>query len=116
MPNNNLYLNKPLEEQINNLCRILYESELISEALRLIPSLELPNWYLGAGCISQTVWNSLSDKEEPGYGIKDFDLVYFDDKDVSYEGEDKYIQKAKEIFKTFPPEEETKNPARVHMW
>lgn len=48
--------------------------------------LSLPNWYLGAGAVAQTVWNVLH-----GYhasdGVKDYDLVYFVPSDLSAEVE-----------------------------
>lgn len=110
-----IYRDKPLKKQLEKLHQILYKSESISKALSLIPQLKLPNWYLGSGCITQTVWNYFSDKE-PNYGIKDFDLVYFDNKDISYVGEDRYVQQAKAVFKDFPFEVEIRNQARVHLW
>jgi hypothetical protein len=48
--------------------------------------LDLPDWYLGAGAVVQTVWNLLHG-EEPDRGIKDYDLVYFEPGDLSVEGE-----------------------------
>ena len=46
----------------------------------------LPNWYLGAGGIAQTVWN-LQHGVEPAVGIKDYDLVHFDPADLSVEAD-----------------------------
>lgn len=46
--------------------------------------LNLPNWYLAAGALSQTIWNKLSSLP-PDTGISDYDLVYFDDSNLSYE-------------------------------
>ena len=58
----------------------------------------MPNWYLGAGGVVQTVWN-MKHGFDPEHGIKDYDLVYYDANDTSYEGEDVFIQKGKELFK-----------------
>jgi len=32
------------------------------ECLRRLPALELLGWYLGAGCIAQTIWNIVHGK------------------------------------------------------
>lgn len=107
--------NKPLAEQIEALREILARSELVSTVLSRAAELTLPNWYLGAGGITQTVWNYLLGNKLD-HGIKDFDLVYFDPGDITWEGEDKAIQKAKKLFNDFPYEVEVKNQARVHLW
>jgi hypothetical protein len=44
--------------------------------------LGLPNAWLVAGCLFQTVWN-LQRGRPPGQGIKDYDLFYFDPTDLS---------------------------------
>jgi uncharacterized protein len=73
------------------------------------------NWYLGAGCLAQTVWNR-AHSYDPADFIKDYDLVYYDDTDITYEGEDYYIQKARMLFADLPVEVEVRNQARVHLW
>ena len=107
--------NKPLNVQIESLVKILEHSKNLTEALQKIPKLKLPNWYLGAGCINQTVWNYLLGKELD-FGISDYDLIYFDDQDLSWEAEDFYIQKGNKLFKDFPIEIQIRNQARVHLW
>ena len=64
-----------LTRQIDCLREYLSGNQVIREILRGAPSLAMANWYLGAGCIAQTVWNFLHDFE-PAFGIKDYDLVY----------------------------------------
>jgi uncharacterized protein len=77
--------------------------------------LNMPNWYLGAGGVAQTVWNVLH-RFDPENGIKDYDLVYFNDSDLSYEAEDAFIKKGEEIFKDISVPVEIRNQARVHLW
>jgi len=51
------------------------------------------------------------------YGIKDYDLAYFDASDTSYEAEDVVIRRAAAAFA--PPFDrmvEVRNQARVHLW
>lgn len=58
--------------------------------------LQLPNAWLVAGCLFQTVWN-LQRGRPPGQGIKDHDLFYFDPTDLN-------------------ATVEVANQARVHLW
>jgi hypothetical protein len=75
----------------------------------------LPDWYLGAGCIAQTIWNQLHglDAEE---GIKDYDLVYFDPTDLSVEGERAAEARVEERCADLSVTLDVKNEARVHLW
>jgi hypothetical protein len=106
--------NCDLQTQIGYLEKVLTQSKAVSKVLEIAPRLQLPNWYLGAGAICQTVWNELH-----GFpleqAIKDLDLVYFDT-DTSSEAQDRFIQKGKELFAELPVEVELTNEARVHLW
>ncbi len=107
--------NKDLETQINHLEQIISQNKAIEDVLRLAQTLKLPNWYLGAGCIAQTVWNHIHGFDLT-QGIKDCDLVYFDNTNLSYESEDTFIQLGKKVFKDIPIPVEIRNQARVHLW
>ncbi len=100
--------------QIRYLEKVLAKSNTVSKVLELAPQLELPNWYLGAGAICQTVWNELHGFS-PEQGIKDLDLVYYDP-DTSAEAQDKFIHKGNELFANLPVAVELTNEARVHVW
>lgn len=106
--------NEDPQTQIDYLEKILAKSNTIAEILKKAPDLNLPNWYLGAGSIAQTVWNELH-----GYpldqGIKDCDLVYFDP-DTRPEAQDVYIEKGKKLFASLPITVDITNEARVHVW
>ena len=54
-------------------------------------------------------------EDEPTYGIKDYDIFYFDP-DVSWEAEDRCIKRASALFADLPIEIELRNQARVHLW
>lgn len=75
----------------------------------------LPDWYLAAGCLFQTVWNVL-DGHDPARGINDYDLIYCDARDLSWEAEDVVIRRCAEAFSDLPIEVEVRNQARVHLW
>ena len=78
--------------------------------------LDLPEWLIFSGAIYQPVLNHLTGRESD-YGIKDYDLGYFDPSDTSYEAEDVVIQRVARAFA--PPLREmveVRNQARVHLW
>lgn len=101
--------------QIRVLETILKEDPIISEALRRAEVLALPDWYLGAGCIAQTVWNHLTGKE-PAAHIKDLDLAYFDPTDLSKKSETRREEEVEALFRDIHIKVDVKNQARVHLW
>lgn len=63
----------------------------------------------------QNVWNAVEGRP-PGWGIKDYDVFYFDDDDVSWEAEDRVIAAAADLFRDLGARVEVRNEARVHLW
>lgn len=98
------------------LAAIVTASPTLMRVLTIARALDLPDWRVVSGSIYQTVWNALTGRD-PDYGIKDFDLFYFDDSDLSYEAEDVEIRRA---ALAYPPDlsakVEVRNQARVHLW
>lgn len=96
--------------------QIIRAAPSLMTGLRLARDLNLPDWLIVSGAVYQRVWNHLTDRD-PDYGIKDYDLAYFDASDVSYEAEDIHIRRA---AATLPPpfdsQMEVRNQARVHLW
>jgi len=82
--------------------------------LERLPALGLKDVWLVSGSLFQTVWNVQTDRSV-GYGIKDYDIFYFDP-DTSWEAEDKIIRRCAEIFADLSVEIEARNQARVHLW
>lgn len=80
-----------------------------------MPHLGLSEWWLTAGAVFQNVWNAV-EGHAPGYGIKDYDVFYFDDTDLSWEAEDAVIRRASDLFHDVPAHVELRNEARVHLW
>ena len=78
-------------------------------------SLGLPQWRLVAGCLYQTVLNTLTDRAR-GTGIKDYDLIYHDGGDVSWEAEDAVIRRVADATRGCVGPVEARNQARVHLW
>ena len=78
---------RPVREQLTELERVVRLNPVVDELLRRMEDLPLPDCWLAAGALFQTVWNVLSDRD-PQAGILDYDINYFDDIDLSWEAED----------------------------
>jgi hypothetical protein len=78
--------------------------------LEYLREVALPQWRLVAGCLYQTVWNVLTNRPR-GTGIQDYDVIYFDAEDLSWDAEDAVIQRVS----TADPLQ-VRNQARVHLW
>ncbi|WP_052339901.1 nucleotidyltransferase family protein [Gorillibacterium massiliense] len=101
--------------QIERLAQIVQKHKAVFEFLVGAQELEITNYYIGAGCITQTVWNYLSDMPLE-HGIKDVDFVYFDDNDLSEDKEDQLKLQLERLFPDYPFKIDVKNEARVHLW
>ncbi len=86
-------------------------NEIIAEELF---RLALPDAWLVAGCLVQTVWNVLTHRAVD-YGINDYDVFYFDP-DTSWEAEDRIIRALAERLACRGISVEARNQARVHLW
>lgn len=104
----------PLDQQLAAFRDMLARNDVLMEVLERAATLDLPGWYVTAGCLYQTVWNVVTDRP-PANGIKDYDIVYFDE-DVSWEAEDRVIAAGRRLFADLPAEMDIHNEARVHLW
>ncbi|MFF4503715.1 nucleotidyltransferase family protein [Streptomyces sp. NPDC001401] len=105
----------PLDQQLESLRAVLSRNDTLTEVLARAATLDLPGWYVTAGCLFQTVWNVITGRP-PTNGIKDYDIFYFDSGDLSWEAEDTVIKAGREVFGGLPAEVEIRNEARVHLW
>jgi hypothetical protein len=95
---------------------ILRASPRLMRVLQIAAGLGLPDWRIVSGAVYQTVWNALGDRPAD-YGLRDFDLAYFDGADLSYEAEDVVIKHAAQVYpRELSPLVEVRNQARVHLW
>lgn len=106
--------NCDLDTQKQMLFSILSKNSVLFEIIKEAQSIGLKNYYIGAGCICQTVWN-FQNNLDLMYGISDVDFVYFDE-DLSYEKEDLIIKQIEQNFSHLPIKIDIKNQARVHLW
>lgn len=98
------------------LAAILQGSPSLMRVMTIARDLALPDWMIFSGAIYQKALNHLTGREVD-YGLKDYDLGYFDASDLSYEAEDIVIRRAAAAFP--PPLDtlvEVRNQARVHLW
>lgn len=88
---------------------------VVATLLERLPGLALPECHLAAGCLFQAVWNARLSRP-PGWGIRDYDICYFDDADLSWEAEDAAIRRLRAITQDLGATIELRNQARVHLW
>jgi uncharacterized protein len=105
----------PVDEQLAYFQRALRQNSALVDVLARAATMDLPGWYLVAGCLYQTVWNVVTGKPAQA-GILDYDLAYFDDSDLSWEAEDEVIQAGSKVFAGLPAPVQVRNQARVHLW
>lgn len=94
---------------------LITRNRVINVILERLDDLAVPDTWLIGGCLFQTVWNCLLGLE-PGHGIKDYDIFYFDGSDLSWEAEDRVIRRGLDLFADLDVEIEIRNQARVHLW
>jgi len=88
----------------------------LMHVLTVVRDLDLPDWRVVSGAVYQAAWNAVTGRPA-GYGIKDYDLAYFDASDLSYEAEDVVIRRVAAAFEEpFRSQAEVRNQARVHLW
>ena len=68
----------------------------LMHVLTTVRGLALPDWLVFSGAVYQPVLNHLTGRD-PDYGIKDYDLGYFDASDTSYEAEDVVIEALRDL-------------------
>jgi len=83
--------------------------------LQRLATLDLNDAWLVAGCLFQTVWNLRSGRAA-SEGIRDYDIFYFDDSDLSWEAEDRQIRRLNAACVDLDGRVELRNQARVHLW
>jgi uncharacterized protein len=105
----------PLDEQLTCFQAALRRNPTLTGVLTRARDLNLPGWYLVAGCLYQTVWNVVTGQPAEA-GILDYDLAYFDDSDLSFDAEDAVIAAGAAVFGDLPAPVQIRNQARVHLW
>jgi hypothetical protein len=103
-------------EFAERLTGIVRAAPSLMHVLRTVQRLDLPDPLVMSGAVYQRVLNHLTARP-PDYGIRDYDLGYFDASDISYEAEDIVIRRVAAAFdEPFRSTVEVRNQARVHLW
>lgn len=96
------------------LVKILKASPLFQNILDVADRVPLKNWYIAGGAVTQTVWNWRMGFE-PLHGLKDVDLVYFDDHQSDDDQALSQLQ-VQDLFSEITIPVDVKNEALVHRW
>jgi len=98
------------------LSEIVRATRPLMQVLETARALDLPDHFVFSGAVYQTVLNHLTGRP-PEYGLKDYDLAYFDASDLSYAAEDAVIRRVAAAFaEPLRGMVEVRNQARVHLW
>lgn len=88
----------------------------LMRVLEVARALDLPDHLVFSGAVYQPVLNALTGRPVD-YGIRDYDVGYFDASDLSYEAEDAVIRRvAVALDEGLGGRVEVRNQARVHLW
>jgi hypothetical protein len=94
---------------------IVSASPLLAVVIERWDGIALPDCWLVAGAVAQTVWNDCFGLPF-AHGISDIDLAYFDPDDLSEDGEARHAARTRELFSDLAVRIDVKNEARVHLW
>ena len=95
------------------LKQLIFESSMILNILQAARTVDLPNWYIGAGLLRNLVWDYLHQYDTPS-PLNDVDVAFFDAGDWSRE-RDKLAND--QLTAVLPHVEwEATNQAAVHTW
>jgi uncharacterized protein len=98
------------------LTAIVRSTPVLMRVLSVARRLCLSDWLVFSGAVYQPVLNHLTGRPHD-YGIKDYDLGYYDASDLSYGAEDAVICRVKAAFdEPLRSMIEVRNQARVHLW
>ena len=102
----------PIYQQVAQFRAALRHNRTLIEVLARAAAMDLPGWYLVAGCLYQTVWNVVT-RQPPEEGILDYDLAYFDGSDLSWDAENEVIEAGHQTFAGLAVPVQIRNQARV---
>lgn len=102
-------------EQLEVFEQFIRGNPVVSVILDRMAVVGLPDCWMAAGALFQTVWNALCERD-PTAGIQDYDLNYFDGMDLSWEAENRAIARVARVFDDVDAVIQVRNEARVHLW
>ena len=102
-------------KQVERLEAILRHNWWLEHILDRFDDVGLPDCWLVAGALAQTVWNVCCSKD-PAADIKDIDLIYFDAGDLSEAARVQAEKHVCALFAGIPAALDVQNEARIHLW
>ena len=106
---------KCISEQNEKFISIIKQNKDLMLILDYIETLNLPNFYIAAGAVFQTIWNYY-DNKPLNHNIKDIDIIYYDSNNLYKEDEKKLEYNINQYFKNMNYEFDVHNEARMHLW
>jgi hypothetical protein len=103
------------QTQRDALETVIRGEPVLMRVLATIGRLGIPDGWLASGAIYNCVWNSLTQRPAL-HGVNDFDIIYFDGADLSWEAEDRVIKAIESALHGVPVPVQPRNQARVHLW
>src|SRR5207247_2920345 len=103
-----------IDEQLAHFRAALGRNGTLTNVLARAAGMELPGWYLVAGCLYQTVWNVVSG-QPPEAGILDYDLAYYHASDLSWAAQDAVIPAGHQVCGDLPGPVQIRHQARVYL-
>jgi uncharacterized protein len=100
---------------VRRLEHVVRGNPVVGAVLDRVPVLGLPDWYLGAGAVAQTVWNAAHGFARD-HAIKDYDIVYFDARDLGADAELAAGERVAAALGDLGVRVDVTNEARVHLW
>lgn len=108
---------KTIDEQNDIFIKIIKNNKDLTKILDYLEELQLPNFYIAAGSVFQTIWNYL-DNKPLNFGIKDIDIIYYDSNNLTKESEKELENNIIEYFNKLGMDYQfdVHNEARMHLW
>lgn len=106
-----------ISKQNEVFINILKKNTNLMKVLEFIDNLNLPNYYIAAGSVFQTIWNYY-DNIDLNNNIKDIDVIYYDNTDLEVDKDINLYHKIKEycIKEQLNYDIDVSNEARMHIW
>jgi hypothetical protein len=105
----------PLVKYEEMLVDIIKNNPHLQKVASALYAFKAEQCYIGAGAITQTVWNILTNRPV-NYGIADIDMVFYNPRNVEEEYERKIVEHLRQVLREYPFWLDVKNEARVHLW
>jgi len=100
---------------MRRFCNDVAKNHATREILARWHRLDLPQSWLVAGCLFQSIWN-LQAGRPPGTDIKDYDIFYFDANEPGATAETQAQSHVDSLLADLGVHIEVANQARVHTW